>query len=141
MDGRDRPTSPSLRFRRGRTNVNFHTLTVGTFIALGQGACTPSTAYQSPPAKVEIVNAPPKTPGHSIAETQMCSCTSCEPASCCVGPESGATPRCDSYDFSDCAMAVSSCASRCFEHTWRVGADASCAATRPTACCERPGET
>ena len=79
-------------------------------------------------------------PGKSITDTMMCSCTACEPASCCVEEE---TPQDDNedcnkgYDFSQCdaSLTVSSCSGQCFQHRWRGQKDAGCAASRPDKCC------
>jgi len=83
---------------------------------------------------------PPSKPGHTLSQSMMCSCTRCEPASCCRELEQD-TPsnneKCgDGYDFSKCGgIAVSSCGSRCFEHRWRADVNEGCNSKRPRECC------
>ncbi len=82
---------------------------------------------------------PPPKPGSSIAASRMCSCRSCDPVGCCQGPDDDPADKatCDSYDFTSkgCGMAVQSCASRCFQHVWRVKVEQGCDANRPSECC------
>jgi hypothetical protein len=84
---------------------------------------------------------PPKKVGHSLSNSELCTCRACEPASCCQDEqmdESDAGCPMDSYDFAAseaCGLAVPSCASRCFEHRWRADVALGCEATKPARCC------
>ncbi len=100
-------------------------------------ACSGSAkqADKSPLSQQSGYFTPPPKPGHSIASSKLCRCRSCSPAKCCVGPEDQPAPECDSYDFSECAVKIQSCESRCIEHRWRVPLEKSCESTRPEQCC------
>ena len=107
-------------------------------LGLSCGGPAPSQTTPQSPASGRR-QAPPK-PGTSITHTKMCACTSCDPPSCCQGDVSDIeTEACrESYDFSaseSCGMSVKSCASRCFEHHWRVPLAEDCEATQPDVCC------
>lgn len=112
---------------------------LAALVVAALSACSSAAPFTSPPERLEIRRAPPPQPGHSLNATKLCTCTSCEPARCCQGAEEQAATRCDSYDFTSCELSVASCATRCFEHSWRVPTAASCGETRPEVCCEAPG--
>ncbi|GMV12755.1 MAG: hypothetical protein DYH12_24550 [Sorangiineae bacterium PRO1] len=85
---------------------------------------------------------PPPEIGTSITHTRLCSCRACGEASCCSGltdADDAPQKSCgSSYDFSQgdgCGMQVGSCASRCFERSWRVKLSQECDAKRPPECC------
>lgn len=84
---------------------------------------------------------PPPEIGTSITHGKLCSCRACGEASCCSGlTDSDLAPQkscASSYDFSGegCGMQVGSCASRCFERSWRVKLAEACDDKRPPECC------
>ncbi|MBI4701401.1 MAG: hypothetical protein HY744_09615 [Deltaproteobacteria bacterium] len=104
-------------------------------IALGCAGTGPEPA----PSRPAGLRRPPPKPGESITHTIMCTCKSCEPASCCQWKDErgeDAAGCSDGYDFSKCeGLQVQSCASRCFEHRWRIRVEEACEATRPRQCC------
>jgi hypothetical protein len=69
----------------------------------------------------------------------MCSCTSCEPNSCCRDLEKDAPPIdtgcAEGYDFSKCQTQVQSCEGRCFQQRWRARVEVGCESARPKNCC------
>jgi len=96
--------------------------------------------YDGPPSGELRIGPPPKKPGASITGTKMCTCTACEPESCCVeddGEQPETADCANSYDFTNCgnAMTISSCESRCFRHRWRASTETDCEAERPDKCC------
>ncbi|HZO13128.1 MAG TPA: hypothetical protein VFB62_07710 [Polyangiaceae bacterium] len=100
-------------------------------------------APRSPVAGLTTVGAPPRKPGESITQTQMCSCKMCEPVSCCheLDEDRPELEKCgDGYDFSRCGMPVTSCDSRCFQHRWRTRVEVGCASSRPEKCCHARAE-
>jgi hypothetical protein len=101
---------------------------------LGALACSGPAPQQ---AQTGRVLRPPPKPGESITHTMMCRCQACEPTSCCreLDQEQPADDCADGTDFSKCGMQISSCESRCFEHTWRVRVEVGCDAQRPPECC------
>lgn len=123
-----------MRRRFSRASV-LSALQVGAFAALVGCASRPPDR----PFNARGAHQPPPKPGSSITHTRMCTCRSCEPRGCCSGdPEPERGSECtDSYDFSraGCGIAVQSCASRCFEHVWRIQLSESCEATLPEQCC------
>ncbi|MBN2194673.1 MAG: hypothetical protein JW751_17790 [Polyangiaceae bacterium] len=115
------------------------TMLLADVVWLSVGACGPSATPPRPPPHLEIGRRPPPPPGTSLSRSKLCTCHSCEPASCCAGPgDEAATGACDGDDFSapGCGIRVESCAARCFEHSWRVPVAESCSARRPPVCCE-----
>ena len=104
-------------------------------VALGVGC-----ASSEPQPIVNFGRKPPPKPGSSITHSVMCSCTVCEPTSCCEGP--GDAPdesTCgDSHDFTqseNCGIAIRSCAGRCGPKRWRVAKTEACEARMPKECC------
>lgn len=107
----------------------------GTAILLCLAACWGSYGpYKKPPYK------PPYKPGESIRNTQMCTCKTCDPESCCRELEQERPELQDcakGYDFSECELEVSSCESNCYQHKWRIQAGQTCLSKRPDVCCHR----
>lgn len=114
-------------------------LVVGPYFLLLAIGCT-TAPPTSPDAKLTIYDdrVPPK-PGESISKTAMCSCTVCEPATCCRELEQDRDDIdkdcADGYDFSKCETNVSSCGASCFQHRWRTRVEIGCEQTRPDRCC------
>jgi hypothetical protein len=113
-------------------------------LALGLVGAIAVTCNTGPPTSPDATltiydeRVPPK-PGDSYAKSEMCSCTVCEPATCCRELEQdreGIDKDCaDGYDFSKCETKVSSCGASCFQHRWRTRVEKGCDASRPTRCC------
>lgn len=96
-------------------------------------------ARREPDAPIRFGPTPTSTkPGQSLTNTDLCTCYACDPPECCGGPEEEREHECNTYDFSRCAIEVSSCSSRCYEHSWRVYRPKTCADndTRPDVCCD-----
>ncbi|HEY2406191.1 MAG TPA: hypothetical protein VGI10_09320 [Polyangiaceae bacterium] len=116
---------------RAFTVVGF---TLGALIA--SSCATGPTATGMPSAG--IIQGHPK-PGSSITHSQMCECTTCDPAKCCDGTDDApASDNCTyNYDFDSngCGISIQSCQSRCHQQIWRVLASEHCDDKRPTSCC------
>ncbi len=99
-----------------------------------------SCGASEPEPLIRFSGRPPPKPGSSITHSALCTCSVCEPSSCCQGPESGDTAEvCDQgYDFTkneQCGVAIQSCVGRCVPRRWRVRRAETCESRAPSECC------
>ncbi len=110
---------------------------VGAIVLLLMGCASGSGSGSMDAVESVPAGRVPYKPGASLTSSRLCECTACEPAHCCEGSAEGAElESCASgHDFSACETSISSCARRCYAHSFRVPKHLSCDERRPAVCC------